>query len=184
MKIIFDFIPLLLFFAASKWYDIYVGTAVLMASTVIQMAVIYAMERKLDMQYKVTFALIMAFGSLTIALHDENFIKWKPTVLYAGFALGFAFTHWVLRKNVLRMLMGHQIQLPEVVWSRLVLIWIGYNAFMSAINAYVVLNYSTDDWVNFKLWGYIFPIAFILGQGLYIAPHVTMKETQDAEPKA
>jgi intracellular septation protein len=172
MRFLIDFLPLVLFFGAYKTYDIYTASAVLMAATVVQMSIIYAMERKLALMYKVTLIMVLAFGTLTLVLQDENFIKWKPTVLYAAFSIGLAIAAFGFRKNVVQILLGKQIELPEVVWARLVQIWIGYNAFMAIINAYVVLNYSTDDWVNFKLWGYIFPLVFIIGQGIYIAPHL------------
>ena len=180
MKFLLDFLPLLLFFGAYKWFDIYVGTAVLMAATALQMAVIYATERKLALQYKVTLVLVMAFGTLTLVLQDETFIKWKPTVLYASFSVGLAMALWGGRKNVLRILLGSQITLPDPVWARLAHIWITYNAFMATLNGYVVLNYSTEQWVNFKLWGYIFPFVFIVGQGIYIAPHLA--DTDDEAP--
>ena len=81
MKILIDFLPILLFFGSFKLYDIYVGTAVLMAATVVQMAVIYGMDRKLQAMHKITLALVLLFGTLTLVLHDDRFIKWKPTVL-------------------------------------------------------------------------------------------------------
>lgn len=172
MRLLIDFFPLVLFFGAYKGFGIYTASAVLMAATVVQMGVIYAMERKLALQYKVTLVLVLAFGTLTLVLQDENFIKWKPTVLYAAFSIGMAIAAWGFGKNVVQILLGKQIELPERVWARLIQIWIGYNAFMALINAYVVLNYSTDDWVNFKLWGYVFPLVFVIGQGIYIAPHL------------
>jgi len=86
MKILIDFFPILLFFAAYKVYDIYVATTVLMVATAVQMALIYAIDRRLQVLHKVTLALVMVFGVLTLALHDDRFIKWKPTVLYAAMA--------------------------------------------------------------------------------------------------
>jgi Intracellular septation protein A len=86
MKIFLDFLPILLFFVAYKTYDIYVATGVLMAATVAQMAYIYYTERALQTMHKVTLVLILGFGALTLLLHDERFIKWKPTVLYAVLA--------------------------------------------------------------------------------------------------
>ncbi|MBK7000335.1 MAG: septation protein A [Rhodoferax sp.] len=172
MKILIDFFPILLFFGAYKLYDIYVGTAVLMAATLLQMGLIYAMDRKLQAMHKITLLLILIFGSLTLALHDERFIKWKPTVLYAAVALALAVALWGMRKNFLKMLLGSQLTLPDTVWYRLNVAWVAYSAFMSLVNAYVVVHYSTEDWMNFKLWGYAFPLVFIIGQGLYITPHI------------
>ena len=172
MKILLDFLPILLFFGAFKLYNIYIATGVLMAATVLQMGITYAIERKLQTMHKITLALVLGFGTLTLVLHDERFIKWKPTVLYAAMAIGLAFALWVLRKNFLKLLLGSQLELPEPVWQRLNLAWIVYCAFMALANAYVAANFSTEAWVNFKLWGYAFPLAFILCQGVYIARHL------------
>lgn len=172
MKILIDFFPILLFFGAYKFYDIYVATAVLMAATVLQTGLIYAIDRKLQTMQKITLLLILVFGTLTLALHDDRFIKWKPTVLYAAMAIALAVALWALKKNYLKLLLGSQLELPDAVWMRLNVAWIIYCAFMAAINGYVAAFYSTEAWVNFKLWGYAFPLVFIIGQGLYVARHL------------
>ena len=181
MKILIDFLPILLFFVTYKTADIYTATAVLMAATCVQMAITYKIDGKLQMIHKITLGLILGFGTLTLALHDENFIKWKPTVLYVAMGLGLAVALWVYKKNFLKLLLGSQLDLPDSVWMRLNLIWIFYTFFMAALNAYVAVFFSTDAWVNFKLWGYVFPLVFIVGQGLYIAPHL---KGETKEPKA
>lgn len=180
MKTLIDFFPILLFFGAYKLQDIYVATAVLMAATVLQMGLIYAIDRKLQLMHKITLVLILGFGALTLLLQDERFIKWKPTVLYAAMAIGLAIALWVLRKNFLKMMLGSQLELPDRVWMRLNVAWIGYSVFMAVLNGYVAAYYSTEDWVNFKLWGYAFPLAFIVAQGLYIAPHLKSNKPEDA----
>ena len=172
MRFLIDFFPILLFFGAYKLHDIYVGTAVLMAATVLQSAIIYALDRKLQTMQKATLALVLVFGALTLGLHDERFIKWKPTVLYAGMALGLAAALWGWKKNVLQLLLGSQLRLPARIWSRLTVAWILYFIFMAASNAYVAVFYSTEAWMDFKLWGYAFPLLFLIGQGLYVAPHL------------
>lgn len=172
MRFLIDFFPILLFFGAYKLHDIYVGTAVLMAATVLQSVIIYALDRKLQTMQKATLALVLVFGALTLGLHDERFIKWKPTVLYAGMALGLATALWGWQKNLLQLLLGSQLRLPARVWGRLTVAWIAYFVFMAASNAYVALFYSTEAWMDFKLWGYVFPVLFIIGQGLYVAPHL------------
>jgi intracellular septation protein len=179
MKLFLDFFPILLFFGAYKLADIYTATGVLMAATVLQMGLIYLRERQLQLMNKVTLVLVLGFGALTLGLHDERFIKWKPTVLYCAMGVALAFALWVLRKNFLRSLLGSQMELPDAVWYRLNQIWVLYCAFMAASNAYVALYFSTEEWVNFKLWAYIFPLIFIVGQGLYIAPHVKMIEPEE-----
>ena len=176
MKILIDFFPILLFFGAYKFYGIYVGTGVLMAATVAQMAIIYAMDRRLQTMHKVTLVLVLLFGTLTLVLQDDRFIKWKPTVLYGAMSIALAVELWALKKNFLKMLLGSQLELPEAVWFKLNVAWIMYCAFMSAVNTYVVLNFSTEAWVNFKLWGYAFPLVFLIAQGFYIAPHLKNDE--------
>jgi intracellular septation protein len=179
MRFLIDFFPIGLFVAAYKLYDIYTATAVLMLATVIQTGIIYAMDRKLQTLHKVTLVLVLVFGALTLFLQDERFIKWKPTVLYASMAIVLGAALWVWKKNFLQILLGSQLSLPDPVWARLTVIWIGYFLFMAAINAYVAAYYSTEFWVNFKLWGYAFPLVFIVGQGLYISRY--LKDDESAE---
>lgn len=181
MKTLIDFFPILLFFGAYKLQDIYVATAVLMAATMVQMAIIYTMDRKLQAMHKITLVMVLGFGALTLGLHDDRFIKWKPTVLYVAMAVGLAWALWGMRKNVLQTLLGSQLELPAAVWQRLNVAWVVYSTFMAALNAFVVLNYSTEDWVNFKLWGYLLPLSFIIGQGIYIAPFLKGDATSDKE---
>lgn len=173
MKVLIDFFPILLFFGAYKFADIYTATATLMVATVVQMGLIYTLDKKLQTMHKITLLLVVIFGTLTLVLQDERFIKWKPTVLYGAMAIALAIALWGMRKNFLKLLLGSQLSLPDAVWLRLNWAWIVYCAFMAAINAYVAAYFSTDAWVNFKLWGYVFPLVFIVCQGLYIAPHLS-----------
>ena len=172
MKLILDFFPILLFFGAFKFYDIYTATGVLMAATALQMAIIWFMERRLLPMQKATLVLILLFGSLTLALHDDRFIKWKPTVLYGAMSIALAVALWVFKKNFLKMLLGTQMELPAAIWGRLNVAWIAYCLFMAVLNGYVAAYFTTEAWVNFKLWGYVFPIVFLVAQGIYISPHL------------
>lgn len=172
MRILIDFFPIALFVVFYKLNDIYTATAVLMAATVVQTGLIFAIDKRLQMMQKVTLVLVLVFGVLTLLLQDERFIKWKPTVLYVSMAIVLAAALWIWKKNFLQILLSSQLQLPDPVWGRLTLIWVGYFLFMGALNGYVAANFTTDEWVNFKLWGYVFPVLFIVGQGLYIARYL------------
>ena len=172
MKFLIDFFPIALFVAAYKLRDIYFATAVLMAATVVQSTVLYAIDRKLQALQKATLVLVLVFGTLTLALHDDRFIKWKPTVLYTVMALVLGLALWRWEKNFLKVMLGSQLPLPDRVWTQLTVAWVIYFLFMAASNAYVAALYSTESWVNFKLWGYAFPLVFILGQGVFIAKHL------------
>jgi len=152
--------------------DIYSATGILMAATVVQMFMVWRMDGKLQTMHQVTLVLVLGFGALTLGLHDERFIKWKPTILYAGLAIGLAVAHGVFKKNALHSLLGQQLKLSAAVWHRLNVSWVLYCVFMASINGYVAAYFSTDAWMNFKLWGYAFPLVFILGQGVYVSRHL------------
>ena len=178
MKQILDFLPILLFFGAFKMYDIYVATGVIMVATTVQMLILFKLDGSLQTMHKVTWALVLGFGALTLGFHDERFVKIKPTVLYAFTGLALAIGLWILKKNFLKMMLGAQLKLPDGIWRNLTLIWVTYSFFMAALNAYVALFYTTEQWVNFKLWGYAFPLVFLVAQGLYIARHLQSDELE------
>ncbi len=172
MRLLIDFFPIALFVVAYKMHDIYAATAVLMGATVVQTGLIYAIDRRLQTLQKVTLLLVLIFGTLTLLLQDERFIKWKPTVMYASMALVLGAALWIWKKNFLQMLLSSQLKLPDGVWARLTVAWVLYFLFMAGINAYVAAYFSTEAWVNFKLWGYIFPVMFLIGQGIFVAKHL------------
>lgn len=180
MKQLLDFLPILLFFGAYKMFDIYVATGVIMAATVVQMGILYKMDGKLQTMHKVTLALVLGFGALTLAFHDERFMKIKPTVLYTFMAVALGLGLWWFKKNFLKMMLGSQLNLPDTVWRNLTVAWVVYALLMAAVNAYVAYFYTTAQWVNFKLWGYAFPIVFLIGQGLYIAKYIQPNDDEEA----
>jgi intracellular septation protein len=181
MKLALDLFPILLFFAAYKLDTIYTATAVLMAATLVQSVVLFKMDGKLATLQKVTLGLILVFGTLTLVLHDERFIKFKPTLLYACMGLGLLFAQFVLKKNFLKSMLGSQVNLPTQNWHTLGVAWTLYCFFMSALNAYVAYYFSTEEWVNFKIWGYVFPLTFIVGTGIYIAKHIPPEDASSAD---
>ena len=176
MKFLIDFFPILLFFIAYKMGDIYMATGILMGATVLQMLLIRHMEGRLQTMHKITLALVLGFGALTLGLHDERFIKWKPTILYSGLAIALAVAHGFFRKNALQSLLGQQLKLPPAVWHRLNVSWVLSCLSMASINAYVAAYFSTDASVDFKIWCYVFPLVFILGQGLYVSRHLPKED--------
>jgi intracellular septation protein len=180
MKQLLDFLPILLFFGAYKMYNIYVATAVIMIATVVQMAILYKLDGKLQTMHKVTLALVLGFGALTLGFQDERFIKIKPTVLYTFMAAALGIGLWWFKKNFLKMMLGGQLNLPDTVWRNLTAAWVVYALFMAALNAFVAYFYTTEQWVNFKLWGYAFPIVFLVAQGLYIAKYIQPNDDEAA----
>jgi intracellular septation protein len=173
MKFLFDFFPVVLFFAAFKLFDIYVATAAAIAATVLQVGWLKLRGRRVDLMLWASLAIIVVFGGATLLLQDETFIKWKPTVLYWLFGAVLAGGVLVFRKNLIRALLSEQMKLPEPIWARLNWSWVGFFAFMGAANLYVAYNYSTDLWVNFKLFGGIgLMLAFVVAQSLFLARYM------------
>ncbi|MDO8466455.1 MAG: septation protein A [Gallionella sp.] len=177
MKLLFDLFPVILFFVAFKIQGIYVATSVAIAATVAQIIWTKWRHGKVDTMLWVSFAIIGVFGGATLLLHDETFIKWKPTVLYWLFSVILLFSNLLFNKNLMRALLHEKIAMPLHVWSRLNLIWSLFFAALGFINLYVAFNYSTDDWVNFKLFGFTgLMVVFILAQSVWLAKYVDEKK--------
>jgi intracellular septation protein len=179
MKFLFDLFPIILFFVAFKLQGIYVATAVAIAASVGQIGWLWLRGRKIDTMLWVSLAIIVVFGGATLLLHDETFIKWKPTVLYWLFACVLSTSELFMHKNLIRTMLGEQIQLPELAWKKLNFAWAGFFACMGFLNLYVAFNFPTDIWVNFKLFGGMgLMLAFVIGQGLFLAKYVEQKESK------
>src|SRR5688572_4522240 len=173
MKFLFDIFPVVLFFIAFKLYDLYVATGVAIAATFLQVGWLWARGRKVENMVWVSLAVIVVFGGATLALQDETFIKWKPTVLYWLFAVVLAVAELGFRRNLIRAMMQAQMSLPDAVWGRLLASWIAFFAAMGALNLIVAYQFSTDTWVNFKLFGGIgLLLAFVVLQALVLSRHV------------
>ncbi|MCE1183649.1 MAG: septation protein A [Rhodocyclales bacterium] len=201
MKLLFDLFPVILFFASFKYAEkhpeiaadwvtgllgmtvtdvkqapILLATVVVIAATVAQIIWVKLRHGKVDKMLWLSLGLVVVFGSLTLIFQNESFIKWKPTILYWAFAVSMGFSLLVLKKNPLQGLLGEQLVLPEAVWNKLSLSWIGFFCFMGALNLIVAFNFPTDTWVNFKLFGGMgLLVVFALGQGVMLSKYVEDK---------
>ncbi len=177
MKFLFDIFPVILFFIAFKIYGIYVATAVAIGATFAQVGWSWARHRKVDNMLWISLAIIVAFGGATLVLRDEAFIKWKPTVLYWIFASVLLFSELLFRKNLIRAMMGKQMTLPDPVWKKVNLSWIGFFIAMGGLNLYVAYTFPTEIWVNFKLFGGIgLLLVFALGQALVLSRYIEQED--------
>ena len=176
---LFDIFPVVLFFVAFKLYGIFVATAVAMGATFGQIGWLWFRRRKVDKMLWVSMAVIVIFGGATLLLQDETFIKWKPTVLYWLFATVLAVSALAFRKNLIRVMMETQVTLPDPVWGKLLASWVVFFALMGALNLAVAYNFSTDDWVNFKLFGGVgLMLVFVVLQALLLARHIEDKKAE------
>jgi intracellular septation protein len=179
MKLLLDFFPIALFFVAFKLWGIYVATAVAIVATIGQIAWFRYSTGKVDTMQWLSLGIIVVFGGATILAHDETFIKWKPTVLYWLMAGSLVIGMLGFRKNLLKSLMGAQLELPEPAWRAMSWSWIGFFTVMGVANLWVAFNFDTDTWVNFKLFGGLgLMVLFVLGQAIYLSRHV--KDTKEA----
>ena len=202
MKLLFDFLPVILFFGTFKYAEgradlaaafatrhlgflvsggtvgpeeapVLLATLVVILATLLQVAVQVARGKKVDLMLWVTFGLVVVLGGATIWFHNPTFIKWKPSVLYWVMALAFWVSQAVFRKNLLQALIGEQLELPAPVWQRLNLAWIAFFAFMGLLNLYVAYSFSTATWASFKAFGATgLMLVFMVAQGFYLSRHL------------
>lgn len=180
MTIIFDFLPIFIFFAVYKFTnDLILATAVLIPATILQVAYNWFKNKKIEKMHLVSLILVVLLGGATIALGDGDFIKWKPTVVNWLFAVAFLGSQFIGSKNVLQHLMADKLDLPFKVWRTLNLAWVAFFVLSGLINLYVVYNFSEEIWVDFKLFGLLgMTIVFIILQGLYLSAHIKEKEKE------
>jgi intracellular septation protein len=152
LKLVLDFLPLAVFFLAFKWLNVYYATGALLAVTVGILVYTYLLERRILLAPLITAIVVLIFGGLTLWLHNENFIKMKPTLInfiFAGVLLGGC----VFKKGLMEPLLGTALQLNERGWFILSRRWGFYFLFLGCLNEYVRRSYSTAIWVDFKVFG-------------------------------
>ncbi len=170
MKLLFDYFPIILFFAAFKLYDIWVATAVAIAAAVVQNGVYWWRQRRFETMHLITLGVIVVFGGATLVFRDETFIKWKPTVVYWLMSAFFLGSEFIGAKNLPRRLMSGVFTLEDAgVWRRVNFAWVAFFVSLGGLNLFVVYNYDTETWVNFKLFGTLgLTFLFAFGQAYYL----------------
>lgn len=186
MKLLFDFLPIVLFFLAYKFgggsYDfnghvyqiegIYAATIVMIIASLFQVAYTWLAHKKVEKSHLITLVLVVVLGGATLWLHNPDFIKWKPTAVNWLFAVAFIAASLFTEKSLLERMMAQHIQLPEFVWFRLNVAWILFFVLSGLLNLYVAFSFDEATWVNFKLFGMLgLTIVFIILQSLYLARH-------------
>ena len=181
MKLLFDFFPVLLFFIGYKIYGIYTATIVAMGASLLQVGLFWFKYRRIELTHAITLVLISVLGTATLFLQNAIFIKWKPTAIYWLFALLFLGSQIIGKKPFIQRLVGNKITMPQNVWQRLNLSWAIFFACMGSVNLYIAYNFSTDFWVNFKLFGILgSTIVFGMLQALYIKKYLKQELNESA----
>jgi intracellular septation protein len=209
MKFLFDLFPVALFFAVLKWAKshadsahglviqflsgfvsggsvtieqspIMLATAIAVLASVSQIVYLLIRRKKIDGMLWVSVFVIVLFGGLTIYFNNKTFILLKPTILYWCFAIGLIYSQLFLKKNMIRTMMEEQIKLPDQVWVRLNLAWVGFFVSMGLINlfvAFVLFKDNDEAWATFKLFGGMgLMFAFVVCQTIFLAKY--MEETK------
>ena len=206
MKLLFDFLPILLFFGMFKYAEahkdwaaafatehfgfivsggvvgadeapVLLATVVVIFATLAQIAYLLSRGKKVDTMLWVSLALVVVLGGATVWFHNEEFIKWKPTVLYWAMALGLWVSAALFGKNLPRQMLGAHLRVPDPLWARVNWTWIVFFVMMGVLNRYVATQYSTASWVNFKLFGSMgLMFVFVLAQGLYLSRYAEPDE--------
>ncbi len=185
MKILFDFFPLIIFFAVFKLYGIFPATAAAIVATFLQVSIFWVKHRRFETMHLITLAMISIFGGLTLFLQDDVFIKWKPTIinwLFSGIIIGMLM---LAKKSAMEYLMGGKITLPAPIWRQLNWAWALFFLFLGGLNMYVAFYYNpqadpqirTDTWVDFKVFGMFgLTIVFTILQMFYLSKYMEIKE--------
>lgn len=164
LKLALDLGPLAAFFLGYKLFGLMAGTSALIVLTLVSLGVTYAMERKIAMAPLISGVLVALFGGVTLLLHDETYIKMKPTavnLLFAAILLGGV----CARRGLLRHLLEVAFQLTDEGWVKLSFRWGIFFLALAVLNEIIWRHFSTDFWVNFKVFGMLtLTVAFTISQ--------------------
>lgn len=198
MKQFIDFIPLILFFIVYKLDPrsvelagqsfqlggIFSATAMLIISSTVVYGALFIHQRRLEKGQWLTLVACLAFGTLTLVFHNETFLKWKAPVVSWLFALAFAGSHFIGDKPLIERIMGHAVQLPQPIWTRLNIAWVVFFLISGAANLFVAFTFQSI-WVDFKVFGSLgMTLLFLIGQGVYLARHIHDGEAAPSASKS
>jgi|TARA_R100000005_G_C5003135_1_gene211165 intracellular septation protein len=196
MRQLLEFLPIALFFIVYQmdgdtvtlygWSHtidgIFTATAVLMAATVLQLLLTWAITRQLEKRLLWVGLAVCGFGAATLLLHNELFIMWKPTIFNWALALAFAASQFIGQRNLMERTLGSQIQLPHRVWTRLNLLWVAHFSVVGALNLIVAYGYSEATWVSYKLYSAILFTVLLTGLTAWmVAPHLKDQAAENQE---
>ncbi|MCE4553266.1 septation protein A [Pelomonas cellulosilytica] len=210
MKLLLDFLPLILFFGSYQYGKnhaawaaafttehfgfmvsggtvgteegpVMLATLVVMAATLAQVVILKLLRRKVDLMLWISLVLVVSLGALTVWFHNKTFIMWKPTGVYWAMALALWGSQAFLRKNLIQAMLGSELALPASVWTALNRAWIVFFSCMGVLNLLVAYNFSEATWVGFKAYGSTaLLVVFTLAQGFYMGKFMP----DDSGPKS
>lgn len=170
MKLLFDLATVVAFYAAYKIYDLFFAVKIAMAAYLLPLLWGIFIRRRINQMECVTAALVITLGASSLFFENEIFFKWKPTVLYWCFAIGLQSVRLLRKMPLTQRLLGHEIQLTEPVWRQLDQAWMLFFIGMGSLNLLVAYQFSTETWVNFKLFCLFgLTLLFVIAQAFYLS---------------
>jgi len=178
MQSFLELFPLLAFLAAYFVDGLYTATAVLMGAMLLLLVVDYVRTKRIPPMHALSAVLVLVFGTATLLLQDERFIKWKPTAFFWLASLAFLGSFWIGKRTLVERLLGaalgeQQSHVPQALWRRLNGLWVAFYAALGAANLAVAFTASNDTWVYFKVFGLTaVTFAFIIAQFVWLSRRV------------
>lgn len=184
MYLFYEFLPVLFFFLAFKFYGIYTATIVGIVTTLIQVITNRIWLGKWDQKQLITLIIFLLFGGMTLYFHNPIFVKWKPTIVFWIFALiilgSQIFTNKPMMQRLLEKMLEEKAIVPKNVWHHLNIIWTIFFTTLGGVNLYVAYHFSNDAWVNFKFYG-ITAALFLISvfQAIYLMRYMTEDKVKE-----
>lgn len=185
MKFLFDFFPVIVFFAVFKTVDIYAATAAAIIATILQVSFLKITGRKVEPMMWIGLGIVVVAGGATLIFKNEMFIKWKPTILFAAMAITIGFAQFVFKKNPVAFMFNNLIQAPDAVWRKLSIGWIVFLLSLAVVNLWFAYFTSTETWVYFKTFGDMgLFFVFIVAQIFVLMPYLPDEDKQPVDKAA
>ena len=211
MKFLFDFLPVVLFFVAYRFFAdlppalidlgnqipgvdlqqnnskhaIIFATLIIIIATVLQNLLHWLVYKKLEKMHLISLAILIVFGSITVASRDPDFIKWKVSIFNWFFASVLLGSLFVGKKTLIERMMSHAVTVPKNIWRVLTYSWGAFFIFIGVLNYIIAFHFAgvdDENWVNFKLFGILgLTLVFMIAQGIYLAKHATPVESDNTE---
>jgi intracellular septation protein len=173
MKLLGDLLPIVAFFVVFKLVGgtdgIYPATATAIGVAGVLAGISWWRHGHVEHQQLMTLVILVVLGGLTLALRDERFIKWKPSIVSWLMGAAFLASRWIGNRTLVERMFGTNLRIPPEVWRRLNWAWVGFFATLGGLNLHFAYHWSTEAWVNFKVFGtFGLSIAFAVLQALYL----------------
>lgn len=182
MKQLFEFIPLILFFAVYKLYGVQQAAITLVIATVVQLIALQVLYKKIEKSQWIMGIFVVFFGILTAYFNDLNFLKWKVTIINGLFAAVLLVSQFIFKKPIIQMLLGKELTLPAQVWNNLNLGWAVFFIICMLLNIVISHYFSDDVWATFKTFGFTgLSLVAAIATGAYLYPHLKNLENTNEQ---